>query len=241
MKMEEKRILQSFFVPGLLVFLMWLVKFTEWVFGLSFSFLGITPLTAEGLPGILLSPFLHADWNHLMANSLPMLVLGAALFYFYKPMAIKIMLLVAIITGIWVWVGARAATHIGASGLIYGLTSFLMVSGFIRKETRLMAISLIVVFMYGSFIWGIFPELFPEKNISWESHLSGLLSGLVLGIIFRDEGPQRPQYSWEKEEAIEESTQDHTAHEKDGEQEYWNTPEPDQKDLTVVYRFRRNP
>ena len=99
-----------------------------------------------------------------------------------------------------------------------------------------MALSLVVVFLYGSFVWGIFPQFFPEKNISWEGHLSGMIAGVVLAIFYRNEGPQRRKYSWELEEQnpIEEPETDTS------ERPYWDVPEPDRKDLTVVYRFKKN-
>ena len=236
MRVEEKAMLKSFFVPGIFLLLMWLVKFAEWIFDFPLTFLGIHPLHWDGLPGILLSPFIHGDWKHLAANSVPLLVLGAALYFFYRNMATKIFFLILLITGVWVWLGARDSYHIGASGVIYGLSTFLLLSGFIRKETRLMALSLVVVFLYGSFVWGIFPQFFPEKNISWEGHLSGMIAGVVLAIFYRNEGPQRRKYSWELEEQnpIEEPETDTS------ERPYWDVPEPDRKDLTVVYRFKKN-
>ncbi len=236
MRIEEKAMLKSFFVPAIFLLLMWWVKFAEWIFDFPLTFLGIHPLHWDGLPGILLSPFIHGDWKHLAANSVPLLVLGAALYFFYRNMATKIFFLILLITGVWVWLGARESYHIGASGVIYGLSTFLLLSGFIRKETRLMALSLVVVFLYGSFVWGIFPQFFPEKNISWEGHLSGMIAGVVLAIFYRNEGPQRRKYSWELEEQnpIEEPETDTS------ERPYWDVPEPDRKDLTVVYRFKKN-
>lgn len=246
MRLEEKEMLKSFFVPAIFLALMWLVKIAELVFNIRFGFLGIHPLHLDGLPGIIISPFIHGDWQHLTANSLPILVLGAALFYFYRPVAIKVLFLATLITGMWVWVGARESYHIGASGVIYGLSAFLLLSGFIRRDSRLMAISLIVVFLYGSMIWGIFPELFPEKNISWESHLSGLIAGLILAVFFRNEGPQRRKYSWELE--VEDATtkeEDLIEQQADSEEippsqkPYWDIPEPNRDDLTVIYHFKK--
>lgn len=230
MNKEEIKIIKSLYVPVVMVVLIWLVKFSEWVLDFRLSFLGIHPLHLDGIPGIVLSPFLHGDWKHLMANTVPLLVLGGALYYFYRSMANKVMVLIVLLSGIWVWLGARESYHIGASGLIYGLSSFLLVSGFLRRESRLMALSLIVIFLYGGMVWGIFPQFFPEKNISWEGHLSGMLAGIVLAFFFRKEGPQRRKYSWELEPEAEVEPMD--------EKPYWDIPEPDQKDLTVVYRFK---
>ena len=121
MRIEEKAMLKSFFVPAIFLLLMWWVKFAEWIFDFPLTFLGIHPLHWDGLPGILLSPFIHGDWKHLAANSVPLLVLGAALYFFYRNMATKIFFLILLITGVWVWLGARESYHIGASGVIYGL------------------------------------------------------------------------------------------------------------------------
>lgn len=242
MKKEHKVFVNSFFVPALIVILMWTVKIAEVVFDFRLSFLGVRPLSVEGLPGILLAPFLHGDWNHLMANSVPMLALGTGLFYFYRSIAFPVLILITVLTGAWVWLGAREATHIGASGVIYGLSAFLMVSGLIRRHPRLMALSMVVVFLYGGMIWGVFPEFFPERNISWESHLAGMVAGLILALYFKKEGPQRPKYSWEfEEEAEEEAKSDDTSssHTDDEKDEYWNVPEPDKNELKVVYRLRR--
>ncbi|MFZ4463833.1 MAG: rhomboid family intramembrane serine protease [Bacteroidales bacterium] len=235
---EKQKIYRSLFIPSLFLALMWLFKLAEYVFDQRLSFLGITPLELRGLAGIILSPFLHGDWKHLMANSIPMLVLGAALYYFYKEIANKVLILIILLTGTWVWLGARESTHIGASGVIYGLNSFLLVSGMLRRESRLMALSLIVVFLYGGMIWGVFPEFFPEKNISWESHLSGLVAGIVLAIFFKEEGIQRKKYSWELEESDNEYVSETEEILPEEERPYWNIPEPDKKDLTVVYHMK---
>lgn len=210
---------------------MWLVKIIETVFHLDFSFLGIKPLSAEGLPGILLLHFIHGDWEHLFANTVPILVLCTSLYYFYRPIANKILLILIFATGLLTWCGARGGVHIGASGLVYGLTFFLMLSGFIRRDRKLIIISLIVVFLYGSLIWGLYPQYAIANNISWEGHLSGFAMGIVLAIYFRKEGTQREEYVWDDDD-IDENTDD-------DEKPYWDVPEPDKDELTVVYRFRR--
>jgi membrane associated rhomboid family serine protease len=214
---EEKNMLRAMLVPILLVTIMWAVKIIEVVGGYKLSFLGIYPLKWESLPGILLTPFIHADFRHLSANTVPIFILGSALFYFYRNIAWRILLLIWIFTGIWVWIGARPSYHIGASGIVYGLSAFIFVSGIIRKHTGLMAIALIVVFLYGSLIWGIFPEFFPQERISWESHLYGLVAGVVLAFYYRKEGPQRKKYSWEFEDEEDEESDD-------DEDAYWKTP-----------------
>ena len=226
---EKRHFTSSVIVPVILVMIMWLVKIIETVFHLDFGFLGIKPLSAEGLPGILLFHFIHGDWEHLFANTIPILVLGTSLYYFYRPLANKILLILIFSTGLLTWCGARSGVHIGASALVYGLTFFLMLSGFIRRDRKLIIISLIVVFLYGSLVWGLYPKYAIENNISWEGHLSGFVMGIVLAFFYKKEGPQREEHMWEDED--NDSDED--------EKPYWDVPEPDKDDLTVIYRFRK--
>ncbi len=205
---ERKKLLQSIFIPSLFILLLWLVKGVELVYSVDLGFLGIYPLQPKGLPGIVLSPLIHGDVRHLAANTIPLLILGTSVFYFYREIASTVLLLLYIIPGIWVWFGAREAYHIGASGLIYGMAAFLFFSGLIRKDGKLMALSLLVVFLYGSLVWGVFPNFLPEKNISWESHLMGMVAGLILAIYYRKRGPQRKKYDWELEEEEEANDDD---------------------------------
>ncbi|MDX9940878.1 MAG: rhomboid family intramembrane serine protease [Bacteroidales bacterium] len=197
---EKNRLLRSIVIPVAFVVMMWLVKSIELFFDLDLSRLGIFPLKARGLPGIVLSPFIHGDLKHLVNNSIPILVLGSTLFYFYREVAKNVLLLSILITGLWVWVFAREAWHIGASGVVYSLAAFLFTSGVIRRHPRLMAISLLVTFLYGSLVWGILPI---RERVSWESHLMGLISGVLLAYHFRRFGPQRKKYDWELEEEEE--------------------------------------
>jgi membrane associated rhomboid family serine protease len=194
----RKKFLLSMIIPGVFIFFMWLVKIIEVLFDLDLSGFGIYPLTAKGLPGIIFSPFIHADFSHLFNNSLPLFFLSVALFYFYSDVALKVFTWTFFLTGMLVWVAGREAWHIGASGLVYGLASFLFFSGIIRRYFRLIALSLLIVFIYGSMVWGIFPGIY--KYVSWESHMLGFFSGVVLALWYRNEGPQRPVYDWMEEE-----------------------------------------
>jgi membrane associated rhomboid family serine protease len=202
----RKKILLSFIIPGIFVFLMWFVKIIEVLFDTDFTFLGIYPLELKGLPGILFSPLIHEDFRHLFNNSIPLFILSTGVFYFYSEVALKVSTWTYLLTGTLVWVAGRDSWHIGASGLVYGFASFLFFSGIIRKYYRLIALSLLVVFLYGSMVWGMIPELY--KNVSWESHMLGFVSGIFLAVWFRNEGPQNPVYDWmeEGEEGDEEET-----------------------------------
>lgn len=202
----KKRLLLSVAIPGFTIFLIWVVFLAEKLSGASFSVMGIYPLALKGLPGIFLSPFIHADLGHLVNNSIPLLVLGTALFYFYGEVSLKVFLMNWFFTGLMVWVAGRETWHIGASGLVYGLVFFIFFSGIIRGHFRLMALSLLVVFLYGSMVWGMFPIV--PVNISWESHMLGAVSGIFLAIWFRDEGPQAPVYEWLDEEEEDEEEEE---------------------------------
>jgi len=198
---ERKRLLLSMLVPFMLVFIMWLVKVVEIIFDTDLYFLGIFPLRASSLTGIITSPFIHADIHHLVSNTLPLFILCTALFYFYSSVAFRVLFWLFLLTGLAVWLTARPAWHIGASGIVYGLASFLFVSGIIRRHIPLMGLSLLVVFIYGEMVWGIFPGLRP--NISWESHMVGAAFGLLLAVWYHAEGPQRPVPFYEREEEEE--------------------------------------
>ena len=122
------------------------------------------------------------------------------LFYFYKKIGVQIFLWLYFTTGIWLWAIGRPSFHIGASGLVYALASFIFFSGLIKKHTKLSAASLLVIFLYGSMIWGVLPIY---KGVSWEGHLSGFLAGILLAIFYRNEGPKPKKYQWEIEEELE--------------------------------------
>lgn len=238
---DDKRLLvASTIIPLILVALMWLVKIIETVFHLDFSFLGVKPVSPEGIPGIILFHFIHGDWEHLFANTFPMLVLGTSLYYFYRPLANKILLILIFSVGLLTWCGARGGVHIGASGLVYGLTFFLMLSGFIRRNKRLIIISLVVVFLYGSLVWGLYPKYAIENNISWEGHLSGFVMGIVLAIFYKNEVvPLGDEDRNEDDDDIENDENDTDDIDPETQKPYWDVPEPDKDELTVRYRFRR--
>lgn len=193
----KKNITRAFFLPAMLFILLWCIKGFEFISGISFANFGILPHKPEGLPGIILAPLIHADLNHLFYNSISLLVLMTTIFYFYRPLAFKIVILIWLVTGFCVWLGGRKAYHIGASGLVYGFAAFLFFSGVWRRNIKLLAISLMVIFLYGGLIWGIFPFV-PE--MSWESHLFGGLTGTIFAFLFANEGTQKEEKTWEEEE-----------------------------------------
>ncbi len=198
---EKKRLLLSMLIPFMLVFLMWLMTGASLLFGTEFHFLGIYPGRVSSLTGIITSPFVHSGFRHLFNNSLPLFILGTALFYFYSQVSFRVLLWVTLLTGLAVWITGRPAWHIGASGIVYGLAAFLFVSGIIRRHIPLMGLSLLVAFIYGEMVWGIFPGF--RMDISWESHMLGAAAGVILAIWYRHEGPQKPVPFYERDEENE--------------------------------------
>lgn len=182
--------------PVLFVLVIWVVFWFEVRFGYNFSKYGIYPQTLEGLRGVLVSPFVHGDMEHLYHNTIPLMVLSMALFYFYRPIAWKIIFFGILLSGLLTWCIGRPSYHIGASGLIYVLVSFTFFKGVFTKYYRLIALSLVVVFLYGGMIWYTLPV---EKGISWEGHLSGLITGLLFALIFKKEIAKPKKYIWEQE------------------------------------------
>ena len=200
MNQNTKKALSVFINPLILVSFMWVIKFVEIKLDISLEKLGIYPQRFNGMKGILFTHFIHASKGHLINNTFPLIFLGSMLFYFYKKTAWNILILLSVISGFWLWIIGRPSYHIGASGLIYGLASFLFTSGLIKKNTNLYAVSLLIVFLYGSMIWGVLPTHLP---VSWEGHLSGFIAGILLAFIYKNEGPKKKKYNWEIEEEIE--------------------------------------
>lgn len=165
-----------------MVFLMWLAFVLEFNYGFELTQFGIIPRTLRGLVGVLIAPLLHGDLMHILGNTFPLLFLGAMLFFFYFRIAPKVFAICYFIPSLTVWLFARPAIHIGASGVIYGLAGFLVAYGLLRRDIMSIAISIVVVAIYGYLFYGIFPTF---RWVSWEAHLAGVLSGVVAAIIFR--------------------------------------------------------
>ena len=187
--------------PATFVLIIWLVFWFEIRFGYSFNHYGIFPRTTEGLRGILFSPLIHGDLKHLFNNSVPLFVLTMSLFYFYRSISWSILGYGLLLTGLLTWILGRPAFHIGASGMIYCLVAFLFFKGVFSKHYRLIALSLIVVFLYGGLLWYVTPV---DPEISWEGHLSGLLVGIFFSLIYRKKIARPRTYAWEKDTYKEE-------------------------------------
>lgn len=183
---EYKRFILSLIPPAIFVLTLWLVRTVELIGGYDLFYFGIFPRKITGLIGIIVAPMIHANFIHLINNTIPFFVMLAAIFYFYHTVAWRVFIYSYLITGIVVWIIARPSYHIGASGLIYSYGAFLFFSGLIRENINLLAISMLVSFLYGSMVWGILPY---RPDMSWESHLTGMVIGVLLAYYFRSEGP----------------------------------------------------
>lgn len=195
--------LETILYPVLLLAVMWTVYWGEFVISYPFYTWGILPGEWIGLRGVILAPLLHSpsDFGHILNNSLPVAILLGTLVYFYHAIAGKVFFISWIFAGLGVWLFAErtGSYHIGMSSVVYALAMFLFVSGSIRKYRPLQGISLFVVFVYGSLVWGVLPI---QTHVSWEGHLSGLIIGLILAFVYRKQGPQAPKYRYEIEKEM---------------------------------------
>jgi len=179
------------------VALLWLVHILNWGLDLGPGEFGVRPRQIAGLVGILFAPLMHGDFGHLLSNSLPLVILGTTMLFLYPHAAQKVLPAVYLGPGIAVWLFARGSSHVGASGLVYGLVTYIFVAGLIRRDKRAIAASLLVCFLYGALVWGVLPIV---PRMSWETHLAAAVIGLVLGVALRHlDIPPRRQYSWERE------------------------------------------
>lgn len=229
-----RQIISTAFYPLLFLISLWLIFFVKQNSDYNFSKFGILPREPEGVLGIITSVFIHGDLDHIISNSFPILILGMMLFFFYKKIAKPAFIWIWLISGVWLWIGGRnnqhhPVYHIGASTLIYGLATFLFFSGVFRKHLRLMVVSALVVFLYGSIMWGIFPL---KEEISWEGHLFGAIAGILVAYNYRKEGPQRRVYVWENDNDEND--------EQDGETEQNESlsHEEDKNDIIINYIYK---
>ncbi|NOX64597.1 MAG: rhomboid family intramembrane serine protease [Chlorobi bacterium] len=196
---EKTKFIRSLYLPVSFVLLITIIKVVEVIFGYSFIPFGLYPRTLHGLLGIITSPLIHANFDHLYSNAIPLLVLGVSINYFYQESSKKVFLISYFLTETLVWIFARGSYHIGASGIVYALVSFLFFSGIIKKDKRAITLSLLVVFLYGGLAYGVFPV---KEGISWESHLLGGLVGIFMAFLFKKKDIYK-RYDWEDEELEE--------------------------------------
>ncbi len=218
MKPDVQRLVASAMIPLFLLFVMYALEVLETGMGWDFTRLGVFPREQRGVFGIFAHPLVHGSWKHLWANTLPFLFLSWCLFYFYRSIAPVILFLVWVGCGLLTWAIGKPGWHVGASGIIYGLAFFLFFSGLLRKYVPLVAISLLVTFLYGGLVWNMMPQ-FARPTTSWEGHLSGAVAGTLCAFAFKNEGPQRRD-PWEDEnDDEEEEKEENDADDNDKEKE----------------------
>lgn len=160
-------------------------------------YLGIRPLQFGGLLGVLTGPWTHGDFSHWFGNLLSFSLAWISIRFFYRKISYRVLFWGGIATGASLWLIGRPSVHIGGSGIVYMLWSFLFFKAFTEQDKRALILPLIVMILFSGFFYGILPG---EEHISWEGHLMGFLSGMMLSFIFR----KHKSDSWKKSSSIEE-------------------------------------
>ncbi len=182
--MQNKNIFKTFVPAIIFISTIWIVFWIEQIYNFELYQYGLYPKKLKGLIGIITMPFIHGDFKHLINNSIPLFVLITFLFYFFRKHFFKVFILLWLLNGLWTWILARESYHIGASGLVYAFSSFLFFAGIILKDKKHIALSLLIVFLYGSMVWGLFPIDFSK---SWEGHLTGFMAGIIIAYYYKSE------------------------------------------------------
>lgn len=199
MKWTRQFVISSIKVPAYLSIMLLIIHIINVLLGMQLSAFGIYPRSFESLPGVLTAPLIHGDFNHLFSNIVPLFSMVMVMLLFYPKVAVRSLIFIYVSTGLAVWLFARSVFHIGASGVVYGLISFVFWLGVFRKSTKSIVLSLIMVMMYGGYVAGLSPH---QPGISWESHLFGAIMGLVAAYLFKAqvEEDEKPKvYDWELE------------------------------------------
>ncbi len=199
MEQHQKRILSSLRLPFQFVVLIWAVHFFQVVTATDFGSYGLFPREFFGLRGIVFAPLIHDDLRHLISNSAPIFLLAVMIMYFYRRVAVRSMLMIYLLTGVAVWLFGRRVFHIGASGVVYGLVSFVFWTGIFRRSLKSIILALIVTFLYSGYFLGILPN---QEGISWESHLLGGLVGIFTAYWYKEEieaDEHKEPPAWENE------------------------------------------
>lgn len=213
-----------------MVAIMFLIHFLKESYFPNWYQFGVMPRDYGKIYGIISSPFIHGDWKHLFSNLFSIFTLGIFVFYFYPARALKFLWISWLLSGLILWLIGRDSYHIGASIWVYSWAVYVFFSGILRKNRYLQAVSLIMVFLYGSLVWGLFPI---DPSMSWEGHLSGSLAGMILAFIWRKDAVDQEFYIEPVKEEIEEDEEEFNYCETDEP----NTDEIKSRDQAVTFRY----
>ncbi len=200
---DVARLKRAFLSAFLFTVLLWIIEILKHSFGLNTFKLGVQPQSYLGLIGIISAPLIHASFEHLISNTPALLILGTVLLYGYPRSCWLVLAAVWPIAELGVWFTARPVYHFGASGLTYGFMAFIFIVGILRRDRLAITLSLLVFFLYGTMIWGVFPH---QPGVSFETHLWAGGLGVICAILFRNYEPTPPtkRYAWEDEDDADE-------------------------------------
>lgn len=184
LELTRRHFLESIRFPIFALFALWIVHAYQVLAEWDPGDYGIISRRMYGIWGILTGPMVHGSWEHLASNSVPLFVLTVICLYFYKKVAIRAFWIIYLLTGFAVWLLARQVSHIGASGVVYGLLAFVFWNGIFRRSIRSIILALIVMLLYSGMFMGVLPD---QEGVSWESHLLGSMMGILTSFWFKGE------------------------------------------------------
>ena len=184
--LDANRLFYALWTTALFLLLIWGVYAINEIYALNWRRWGNHPREWAHWTGVFTYPFLHGDLEHLWNNTATFFTLNGVLFYFYRSIAARTWIMLYLLSGVGLWVFAKGGNHIGASGINYALAAFLFTSGVVRKSQLLLRVTLLVAFLYGGMVWWMLPI---DEHISWEGHIAGAVSGLLMAVVFRKKGP----------------------------------------------------
>ena len=182
--------------------ILWTIFIFDAVFGLRLGRFGLRPGSIPGLVGIVTAPLLHGSVQHLLSNTIPLLISLTATLYLYPSSSVRVIPMIWLGSGAMAWFIGRPSLHLGVSGLIYGLLAYVFIGGLLRRDMRSVSVSLLVGFLYGSMVWGVLPI---RPHMSWEMHLAGAVIGCLLAVLYRNwDRIPLVRYDWEDDESVPE-------------------------------------
>jgi membrane associated rhomboid family serine protease len=174
----------AFLVVGGFVVLLWAIETLDVLLHHRLDGYGVEPREQDGLVGILFAPLLHGGWSHLAANTVPVLVLGFLVFLGGLAYGFGVTALVWLVAGVGVWlIGQDNSVHLGASVLVFGWLTCLLVRGFVSRSLGQLAVAVVVFLLYGGALWSVLPS---QPGISWQGHLFGAIGGVIAALLLTE-------------------------------------------------------